>query len=149
MSLIQKIKQDQLAARKASKTRLASTLTTLIGEAEMIGFNDGKRETTDLEVVAILKKFHVNAVTNADLFNHRNMQSQATRQGYLDEMMVYESYMPKQLTEEEISSYAIQYHTHDNPLAKKGDFMKYFKENFAGLYDGKVVSSVVDNLIGK
>ena len=148
MSLIQSIKQDQLAARKASKTRLASILTTLIGEAEMKVFDDGKRETTDTEVITVLKKFHVNAVANAQLFNHRNIQSQATRQGYLEEVAVYESYMPKQMTEAEITN-VIERHFITTTQGLKGIVMRYFKENYAGQYDGKVVSSVVDNLIGK
>jgi hypothetical protein len=56
MSLIQTIKADQVQARKA-RSASASILTTLIGEAEMIGKNAGDRESTDEEVIAIIKKF--------------------------------------------------------------------------------------------
>lgn len=155
MSLIQSIKLDQLEARKAGETRLAQTLTTVIGEADMIGFNDGKRESTDVEVISVLKKFHANATANAQLFNHRNPKSQETRQGFLKEVAVYEKYMPKQMTEEEISKAITSNYFLDGKLEDgwkpkfKGVVMKYFKDNFAGLYDGKVVSNVVDNLIGK
>ena len=55
MSLIQTIKTAQVAARKA-RDPSASLLTTLIGEAEMVGKNAG-REVTDQEVVATIKKF--------------------------------------------------------------------------------------------
>lgn len=56
MTLIQQIKDKQIAARKSGDS-LASLYTTLLGEASIIGKNAGNRETTDVEVVAVVKKF--------------------------------------------------------------------------------------------
>ena len=57
MTILESVKKAQLQARKEKRAVDASTLTTLIGEAEMIGKNDGNRASTDAEVVTVIKKF--------------------------------------------------------------------------------------------
>lgn len=57
MTLLAQIKAKQLQLRKERKSDLAACLSTLIGEAERIGKDDGNRETTEAETVAVLKKF--------------------------------------------------------------------------------------------
>ena len=57
MTLMDQIKADQVSARKQKMTAVASLLTTLIGEAEMVGKNAGNRAPTDAEVQAVIKKF--------------------------------------------------------------------------------------------
>ena len=57
MSLIQDIKSASLVARKARETKKAESLITLYSEASMIGKNDGNRESTDAETIAVIKKF--------------------------------------------------------------------------------------------
>jgi hypothetical protein len=52
---MEQIKAKQIAARKSGSAD-AGLLTTLLGEAAMVGKNAG-RETTDQEVVAVVKKF--------------------------------------------------------------------------------------------
>ena len=56
MSLLHTLRQDALAARKARDAIAASLLVTLVSEAEMTGFNDGKRESSDVEVMATMKQ---------------------------------------------------------------------------------------------
>ena len=55
--LLETINQDRNEARKMKYTATATLLTTLYSEAQMVGKNDGNRETTDAEVVAVIKKF--------------------------------------------------------------------------------------------
>ena len=78
MSLIIEIKSAQLAARKARDSFTASSLTTLIGEAEMVGKNAG-REVTDAEVVAVLKKFVKNIDETTTVLSREQPLTQATR----------------------------------------------------------------------
>ena len=59
--LLAEIKAKQINARKA-RLSTATLLTTLIGEAEMVGKNQG-REVTDSEVLAMIKKFIKNITT--------------------------------------------------------------------------------------
>ena len=75
MSLIEKIRVDQLASRKAAfnypatNKLQADLLTTLLGEEVMVGKNAGSRETTDAEVIAIVKKFILMVVKHFRIFN--------------------------------------------------------------------------------
>ena len=51
--LIENLKEDQLIARKNRDQIKATLLTTLIGEAEMVGKNTGNRSPFDEEVVSV------------------------------------------------------------------------------------------------
>jgi len=52
--MINKIKTDNLTARKSRDKFTSCILTTLIGEISIIGTNDGKRETTNVEAIKVL-----------------------------------------------------------------------------------------------
>jgi len=71
MTLMEQIKTAQVTARKTGAQE-ASLLTTLLGEAAMVGKN-ANRETTDQEVVAVVKKF----VKNIDENYHSTNQPQS------------------------------------------------------------------------
>ena len=143
MSLINQIKADQLQARKDKDKALASCLTTLYSEAANIGLNDGKRETSDLEVVAVAKKFIKNldeVIANVDkdaaiLFEF--------------EKDVYSRYLPQQLTEAEITDIAAGViATIDEPSMRSlGLVMKELNQKHAGKFDGKTASSLVRQLL--
>ena len=57
MSLLTQLKKDSMLARKAVDRVRATLLSTLIGEAEMVGKNAGNRESTDEEVQQMIRKF--------------------------------------------------------------------------------------------
>ena len=59
------------------------------------------------------------------------------------EKVILELYLPKQLTPSEIETF-VQDYVRDGG---KPAAMKALKENYAGQYDGKVASTVIDNLI--
>lgn len=134
MSIIEKIKNDQLAARKERNTAVSSVLTTVLSECTMIGKNDGGRETTDAEVVAYLKK------TIKNLTDFHNLTDDAIRKATLMiEIFTLQNYLPAQMTEVQIENIV-------NSLKQQGkgvpDIMRFFKENHAGMYDGAIVSKL-------
>lgn len=51
MSLFDRIKKDQLQARKDKKTRAAASLTCVIGDAQQVS-----KEPTDEQVIAVIRK---------------------------------------------------------------------------------------------
>lgn len=130
MSLMTQIKTRQITARKEGLAE-ASLLTTLLGEASMIGKNDGGRETTDAEVVAVVKKFIKNVDETVNALTTRNQDASA----YIAERAVLEFFLPMQLSEAALLEVAKC--QKDMP-----SFMKHLKENFAGKYDGKLASTV-------
>lgn len=129
MTLMTEIKTRQIAARKAGSAD-AGLLTTLLGEAAMVGKNAG-RETTDAEVVAVVKKFVKNIDETVTALTTRGQDAGA----FLAERAVLEQFLPTQLTEAVLVELA---KVQPNMPA----FMKFLKENHAGQYDGKLASTV-------
>ena len=136
MSLMTLIKEKQIEARKSKVVVAAGLLTTLMGEAAMVGKNAG-RETTDAEVVAVVKKFIKNidetlTAVGAAAASAATLAASAT---LLTERAILEQFLPLQLTELELQNLA-EKHT------AMPEFMKFLKENHAGQYDGKMASAV-------
>jgi len=129
MTLMEQIKAKQVQARKSGSIE-ASLLTTLLGEAAMVGKNAG-RETNDAEVVAVVKKFVKNIDETVTALTSRG-QDAAT---FVAERTVLEQFLPIQLSENALIEVA---KCQPNMPA----FMKHLKENFAGKYDGKLASTV-------
>jgi uncharacterized protein YqeY len=129
MTLMEQIKVKQVQARKSGSIE-ASLLTTLLGEAAMVGKNAG-RETNDAEVVAVVKKFVKNIDETVSALTSRG-QDAAT---FVAERDVLEQFLPVQLSENALIEVA---KCQPNMPA----FMKHLKENFAGKYDGKLASTV-------
>jgi uncharacterized protein YqeY len=141
MTLIDKIKADQLQARKDRDPLKSVLLTTLIGEASLIGTNDGKREVTDAEVVAVVKKF-IKGIdeTLKYLGDHAPAQSKVVK----SEKDMLEVYLPKQYDDYELKVLILGANLANT---SKGQIMKYLKDNYAGQYDGKVAAKVFDELL--
>ena len=140
MSLLQQIKDDQLQARKEKNQILSSLLTTLIGEAAMIGKNDGNRESTDAEVVAVIKKF----IKNID----ESLKVKPDKVLPLEKIML-EGYLPKQLSEQELRA-KINDHiifAELKGMQSMGKVMSHLKQNYDGQYDGKLASQIVKELL--
>ena len=129
MTLMEQIKEKQITARKAGDPQ-ASLLTTLLGEAAMVGKNAG-RETTDQEVVAVVKKFMKNIDETITALQSRN---QLFTQ-FTVEREILEQFLPQQLTESTLITVA-------KSQPNMPTFMKHLKENYAGQYDGKLASTV-------
>jgi len=141
MSLIQTIKKDQLTARK-EKSWKAQALTTLLGEAAMIGKNDGNRETNDVECIYIIKKFIKNMNETAKLCG---MDDHTTM-----EIDMLSSYLPKGMDNKalvcSVNSIILERIGTDSPH-NMGTVMKRMKELYDGLYDGRELSGIVKELL--
>lgn len=124
------IKNKQITARKAGSTH-ASLYTTLLGEAGMIGKNSGNRDTTDEEVVSVVKKFIKNIDETISALSSRGQDANA----FLEERALLEQFLPKQLDETQLKDIAAG-------RTSMPEFMKFLKENFPGQYDGKLASTV-------
>ena len=144
--LIEKIKVDQIAARKAYDGAKALLLTTLLGEANAVGKNNGNREPTDAEVVAIIKKFVKNMdETIGYLESYTDAKAADAKVTVLLEKDILSAYLPKQMNTQE---------TEDALKAaiaavgsNMGKVMGYMKANYEGQYDGKLASMIVKTLL--
>jgi hypothetical protein len=146
MSLIHEIKAAQVRAR-ITRSDTVAILTTLLGEAEMIGKNAGNRETTDEEVIAIAKKFiknideTINAIRKVEMTDEK---AAALRMAFAERGVV-EMYLPKQMTVEQLRDVIQKIITGMKMLGadpNMGLVMKELKGNFDGQYDGKAASTI-------
>lgn len=142
MTLLEKIKQDNIAARKAKDTVKSALLTTLVSEISNIGKNDGNRETTEPESIAVVKKFikGVDETLKALEFSSDSRVLVA-----IEEKKILESYLPTQLSEIELMAVVDQIISTlaDRSPKQMGVVMKRLKELHDGQYDGKIASGII------
>lgn len=137
MTLIEEIASDRVQARKNKETVRASLLTTLYGEATKVGKDKGNRPSTDEEVIAVIKKFlkGIEAILEVSDMNPQALQERA----------ILESYLPKQMSEEDLEACVSMIVSKlDDPNPKDmGAVMKSLKALYDGQYDGKMASQKV------
>jgi uncharacterized protein YqeY len=146
MTLLQKIKADHLTTRKDRNTLTATLLSTLIGESEAIGKNDGNREVADAEVVAKIKKF-INGIDESLAVT----SIEALRVGVLTtEKIVLQQYLPKQMNDVELRKAVTEIVEDMRGRASQvnmGMIMGALKNAFEGQYDGKMASAIIKEVI--
>lgn len=143
MTILETVKAQALAARKARDAASSSLLTTLQAGMEAVGKSKGNREPTDAEAVAVIKSF-LNGVN--DTLTARPGDSTA-----LFEKAILDALLPTQLTEDQlrgILSAVLQTVPVEQRGPKaKGVLMASIKASHPGLYDGAVAGRIVSELL--
>ena len=110
MSIREKINQQLIAALKSKNKTLVSTLRLVmaaIKERDIANRSEGKREgIKDQEILRVLVKMKKQRQDSADLYKKGGRQE--LLQIEIDEIKVIDSYLPKQLTEEELKKICIE-----------------------------------------
>ena len=149
MALLNDIRASLLTARKAKQSAIASSLSTLVGEAEMIGKNDGNRPVTDSEVMAITKKFIKNVEESHKIASAHGNSEAAER--LLAERDLYASFLPSQLTGESLLNViaALCHEVNASSVKDMGKVMKIVMPKVAGRAPNDMISSAVKELLVK
>lgn len=135
--LLEKIKKDRLTVMKQGDRIVATQLTTLLGEASP----SGNQEVTDQDVEKVVQKFAKNA---KEMLKYT---SDPQKQYNIEwEIVLYESYLPKQLTEDEIRR-IITHAQEDLGLNNIGQIMGFLNKNHKGQFDGKLASQIAKEII--
>lgn len=130
MLLVEQIRADSIAARKARTDIIKSTLlVTLLGEVVKFGKDKGNRDTTDSEAQEVIRKF-VKGATEVMAIATDGRRTQAAA-----ELVILNGYLPKQLTDAELYGVVCEEITVFG-AANLGVVMKGLKAKYAGLYDG-------------
>jgi uncharacterized protein YqeY len=138
--LIEKIRQDMLAARKSTDTVRKSLLVTLFAESARVGKNKRNGDTTDDECIAVIKKFSANAEETRRLLAERGEDAAVQAQ----EIAILEGYLPSQLDRQHLDA-LIHSIIHEMKLEGPkgmGTIMAELKKGYAGRYDGKMASEL-------
>lgn len=139
--LVSKIKEDMFLAKKNKETAKSTFLSCLYSDCVKIGKDDGNRETLDTEVFAVIKKYLKGIDENLTILKDHSSTTAFTQLN--QEKLWLESYLPKQLTETEISK-LVEVFLAQNTSANMGQVMSYLKTNFNGQYDGKLASQIIN-----
>lgn len=132
----ERLQKDALEARKARDTEKANLLTTIISQVKNIAIDDGHRAVNDSDVVKVVRQFLKSVEENLSYAAQGKLPTE-TVEKLKKEKDILESYLPKQLSAEEIREII------KNSSAKSiGEAMKYLKENYDGQYDGKLASQI-------
>ena len=100
MSLLAQLKNDSLLARKAADRVRGTMLSTLIGEAEMVGKNAANRESTDEEVQQTIRKFLKN---NQEALGV--IKDEARRAVLEQESAILTAYLPPLASDAEVQAF--------------------------------------------
>lgn len=143
MALINKLKTALLEARKARNSTEAASLSTLVGEIETLA-KAGRGDLTDAVVVTVIKKFIKNINESMTVVGRTDA---LVWDDMLAEKALYESFLPTQLTAEELSALIEQ--LINEGADNVGDVMKLLKAKHAGTYNGAEASAILKQRFGK
>src|SRR5690606_2462028 len=125
--LFERIKNDLTAARKRNETGKVSTLRVLVGELELkADFVNDEKIVNDDVVIATIKKF----IQNNTEFPHDHAEM---------ENEILSAYLPTQLTVAEIRTIV---YNRVQMGENMGQIMSFFRDEYAGYYDGRTVSTI-------
>jgi uncharacterized protein len=131
--LLDNIRKDMVLAKKEKNTLKANLLSALFAETYILA-KSGK-EVSDEDSLKVIKKF----IKNIDETLALDIREDS-RKKYQAERVILESYLPKQLSPEEIDKTISELLSQGKQMK---DIMVHFKENFPGQYDGRTVSEAV------
>jgi uncharacterized protein YqeY len=139
MSLIEKILQDSIAARKSGEKLKGLLLTTLYAEAARVGKDAGNRSSTDDEVLKTVKKFQKNADETL------KVATGEAKAKVEQELAILAGYLPDEMDETALKNaiaVIVEQLPEKSPKAM-GQVMAALKAAHGGAYDGKLASNLV------
>ena len=139
--MIDLIKEDMLKALRAKDTTKYNLLNTLYAEASIIGKNKGNRQTSDDEVIALIKKFIKNIDETCNLILGKD-DKESIYEKYKKEKSILENYLPIQLDKDDFKRIIENYSFGNIP-----SFLSYLKENYKGKFDAKLAISIFNETI--
>jgi uncharacterized protein YqeY len=140
-TLLEQIRAVYLEKRKARSTFEVASLSTLLGEIETLA-KAGKGEMTDAVVVTVVKKFIKNLDEAIAAVSKSTVLDPIARLGVMnEERALYEQFLPKQLTTDELSALIDSFIAEG--VSNVGDAMKRLKTDHAGTYDGAAASTIL------
>ena len=141
-----RIQADLVSAMKnKDSVRLASVraIKTAITVAKTAP--GASSELTDGDIQKIIQKLVKQRKDSAEQYIAAGRQELADNE--IAEMNVMEEYLPKQLSEQDIRDIIFGRIVQSDVPCNMGIVMKYFKENYSGQYDGKMVSTIAKEML--
>ena len=126
---INQIKTERLFQR--NNPVIYSLLGVLLGELDRL---PTRENPTESQIYTVVKKLY----ESAEYMSERDLSEESKI-----EYAYLKDYIKPQLSEDEIRDFIST-----NNFTNIGMVMKYFKDTFPGMYDGKLVSKIAKEIIG-
>lgn len=148
MSLKEKLMEDLKTSMK-NKDKLRKDTITMVRAAIKQREVDERVELTDDEVIDIITKQYKEKKSSIEEFEKGNRQDLIDQTN--DEINILLDYLPKQLTEEELTLIVKETIEENNISSQKdmGLLMKNIMPKIKGRADGKMVNKIAQNLLTK
>jgi uncharacterized protein YqeY len=142
MTILQRLKEAHLQARRERNNAASSLIGTVLGEAEQ------KKLTLDAELVQCVKKF-CEGIKDTLQFAKQLDDVERVKNAE-NELALLETFLPIQMSEDALTK-AIEQIMSDSHLPKDkksmGPVMKALKEGHTGTYDGAAASRIFNQVI--
>jgi uncharacterized protein YqeY len=144
MSLQESIKRDLTVARLSKNKPVIPILSTLLGEAAMVGKTKRNNESTDEEVAAVVKKFISGIDETLQMHLFIDAESAMVKKLQFERDLI-EKYLPTQLSQLELINAIndIIARLQISNISEVGKVMGELKKNFSGQYDGAAAIQLV------
>ena len=145
MTLLERIEADRTAARKGQDINIqhSSFLSYLISEARKVGKDAGNRESTDLEVIGVIRNIIARNEENIRLGQGRDQNGEWQNKLLRD-------YLPAQMSDEiverEIKA-MMEASLVPRDLKMLGLIMSTLKSQFPGQYNPQIASEIAKRLL--
>jgi uncharacterized protein YqeY len=140
-AVLQNAMKESMRAKE--KLRL-QTIRSLLSAFQYVEMEKGIETLPEEECITILKtelKKRKESLEFAEKAGRADMIA-----GLREEMAIIESFLPKQLNEEELERVIVSL-VAEQANANLGSLMKVLKERFGGQYDGKMASEVAKRVL--
>ena len=145
--LEEKIQQDIIAATKERNTDRLSAVKAIKNEIQVYKTSGANKDATDDVVLKLIQKLVKQHRESAEIYQNANRPDLAEKE--LSENRYLEEYLPKQLSEEEITK-SIKKIISDvgaTSIRDMGKVMGLATKQMAGTASGQVISKIVKNLL--
>lgn len=149
MSLEQKINAEHIQSMKEKNAVKSSTLSFLRAQLKNVLIDQRLKELTDTDVIAVIKKQIKQRQDSIEQYEKGNRPDLAVKEK--EEMAILKSYLPQELSEDQVRQMVSEAAKEVNAAGMKdmGNVMKAVMVKTGGRADGKLVSSLVKEALGK
>jgi uncharacterized protein YqeY len=141
----ERLKTEMKEAMKAKDAVKLSTIRGVLSEIQYDEMQKGISDASITDVMAILQRELKKRKEEIEFAEKGNRPELLEK--LLIEISVLESFLPKQMTKEELSSFFASLKANDATI-NQGGAMKSLKDSHNGQYDGKLAATVAKEVFG-
>jgi len=147
MELHRRLEDDMKAALKEGDSIKLSVLRMVVSAVKTLQIEKNVKAAEETDILQILQKQVKQHRESIEQFEKGKRQDLADKE--IKELKILESYMPKQLSEEEVTAIVKEAIAETGAVAKSdmGKVMKQVMDKVKGRADGKVVNQAVMRLL--